>query len=639
LFAERIVLRGARAMVMMVKEMVLLRLLALSLAVPSVAAAAPEVLHSGGLSVRLDPARGTYGVDVDGQPWILGGGDSIALLAPKLLRQVAPPSAVERGSDVWGSYEKVEMYWGDSSGAEAEVVIATSVRAYSQRELVVFAQRWPHGFDDAAARSPNSVIAPFPSFTTQAPADAATLNFLQWGGCQLANSFGGRWTNASSCEALAGGFNGRFGCQHGIPTVLYSRTGRGAVLSPARNWLTAVNGAVNDTVGFGVSAAVRTLPADFLHETVLVGGGTVNESMHHLGDALLLKSGKPRSDPYDDFVLGHLGYWTGELTVRAPPLTTSRRASSCIDQSLSVVATPRPSTTSADNGAFFDSSNNHSGFANHEEAILAMKKRWTEQKIPFRYVQMDDWQWHGASGQQIDMGGIVHWPPDSTALPDGLSDWLGMPTSQYSPMYAATNVYITDSERYNYSWAIDSAAPLGGSAVPTDVNFYRDMFRNGSRAQMKMFEQDFLCTYASSTNLTNADVSNSPPGGGGDGTGMKWLRAMDVAAVEANISLQLCMMCPVHVLASTELTAVTNGRGTSDNDHSSQADLYPLGHSGLLMGALGLWTSRDNVFTSPHEPNCAKGNCTSPDYRLQNVAAILGGGPCECTDTIDPVYI
>ena len=57
------------------------------------------------------------------------------------------------------------------------------------------------------------------------------------------------------------------------------------------------------------------------------------------------------------------------------------------------------------------------------------------------------------------------------------------------------------------------------------------------------------------------------------------------------------------------------------------------------MGALGLWTSRDNVFTSPHEPNCAKGNCTSPDYRLQNVAAILGGGPCECTNTIDPVYI
>lgn len=80
---------------------------------------------------------------------------------------------------------------------------------------------------------------------------------------------------------------------------------------------------------------------------------------------------------------------------------------------------------------------------------------------------------------------------------------------------------------------------------------------------------------------------------------------------------------------------MTNGRGTSDNDHSSQADLYPLGHSGLLMGAVGMTSSRDNVFTTAHEPNCAKGNCTSPDYRLENVAALLAGGPFGPSDGID----
>ena len=46
-------------------------------------------------------------------------------------------------------------------------------------------------------------------------------------------------------------------------------------------------------------------------------------------------------------------------------------------------------------------------------------------------------------------------------------------------------------------------------------------------------------------------------------------------------------------------------------------------------------SSRDNVFTSAREPNCAKGNCTSPDYRLENVAALLAGGPYGPSDGID----
>ena len=99
---------------------------------------------------------------------------------------------------------------------------------------------------------------------------------------------------------------------------------------------------------------------------------------------------------------------------------------------------------------------------------------------------------------------------------------------------------------------------------------------------------------------------------------------------EANITLQLCMMQPTHALASTELSAVTNGRGTSDYSHGGAADLYALGTSGLLLGAVGLWSSRDNVFTTAIEPGCVgtstKSNCTSPDFRLQNVAAVLSGG-------------
>jgi len=54
----------------------------------------------------------------------------------------------------------------------------------------------------------------------------------------------------------------------------------------------------------------------------------------------------------------------------------------------------------------------------------------------------------------------------------------------------------------------------------------------------------------------------------------------------------------------------------------------------MIFRAFGMWSSRDNVFSSPFEPNCPKGNCTSPDFRLQNVAAVLAGGPYGPSDGI-----
>ena len=50
-----------------------------------------------------------------------------------------------------------------------------------------------------------------------------------------------------------GGFEGKFGCQSGIPTVLYARAGRALVFSPARNWMTAVHAQGNASVGVGIA--------------------------------------------------------------------------------------------------------------------------------------------------------------------------------------------------------------------------------------------------------------------------------------------------------------------------------------------------------------------------------------------------
>ena len=49
-------------------------------------------------------------------------------------------------------------------------------------------------------------------------------------------------------------------------------------------------------------------------------------------------------------------------------------------------------------------------------------------------------------------------------------------------------------------------------ALPVDQDFYRDIFANGSKAGIKMFEQDFFCSIHYRTNLTNRDVT----------TGQRW---------------------------------------------------------------------------------------------------------------------
>ena len=81
-----------------------------------------------------------------------------------------------------------------------------------------------------------------------------------------------------------------------------------------------------------------------------------------------------------------------------------------------------------------------------------------------------------------------------------------------------------------------------GHALPTSRQFYDDLFRNGTRAGMRMFEQDFMCAINTDTNLTNSDLN----------VGNSWLAAMDAAAGDANITLQFCMMNGVHALVSVE---------------------------------------------------------------------------------------
>jgi hypothetical protein len=60
----------------------------------------------------------------------------------------------------------------------------------------------------------------------------------------------------------------------------------------------------------GIKATVESIPAGFLHETIVHVGRGIDRSLLGWGDRLLLRGEKKRIDPYSDFVLSHLGFWT-----------------------------------------------------------------------------------------------------------------------------------------------------------------------------------------------------------------------------------------------------------------------------------------------------------------------------------------
>ena len=337
------------------------------------------VLASGAISVRYsttDPSA--WSVDVAGSRWLrsLGGAITVARgdgTAATLLASAASPGRQTAGSDVLGDYIKVETEWhlppADTAPLPGVVplpgvpLLVTSIRAYSSAAAphgrVIFAQHWPQGWNQTGpAGSASELIAAYPAFSTDPtdPTDATpvppgpdpglvvppppppnpTLNFLSFGGCQLANTFGGRWTGAASvpdgeklgiplvyvpsrrltsltpaavlpmpmpmpmtfapapdctakCDNKAlspplGTFSfsltliGGGGRSFLLTSRLYGKGGPAVALSAATNWMTAVNQAGNHSVGLGIKRSVKTLPPGFTHETILVAGSGITDA-------------------------------------------------------------------------------------------------------------------------------------------------------------------------------------------------------------------------------------------------------------------------------------------------------------------------------------------------------------------------
>ena len=345
---------------------------------------------SAGLDVSTDGSSGAFEVRVDGEVWLSGGGDGIEISTDGMKDghwNAAVPLAQwnkSTGADSLGNFTAVGMQWGDASSAAP--TLTTSIRLYQARELIVFTQAWPRGWQrrDAAPppppppqphtvpEMPAVAIAAFPAFNISQPVKPQ-LSWLGWAGCQIAFPGSGSWGSSGETAPHYDGVTG------GVPLVLHDSAARTVVLSPLEHFFVAGQGYVaNGSLECGIRGSVDSLPPGFSHSTVLVAGEGINATLSKWGDVLLAMSGKSRTDPYEDFTLGHLGYWT-------------------------------------DGGSYYY--HNKGQYTSEQAALLATKADYKERDIPVRYYQWDDWWTTDSAG---DIPGIRNWQPDPALAPFNL---------------------------------------------------------------------------------------------------------------------------------------------------------------------------------------------------------------------------
>ena len=88
---------------------------------------------------------------------------------------------------------------------------------------------------------------------------------------------------------------------------------RSLVLSPASNFLVAVQTyapSLDFQYAVGLQGPLESIPAGFLHDSILFAGNGVRSTISVWGDYLQARYHKKRTTLDGDLAISHLGYWT-----------------------------------------------------------------------------------------------------------------------------------------------------------------------------------------------------------------------------------------------------------------------------------------------------------------------------------------
>jgi hypothetical protein len=333
--------------------------------------------------------------------------------------------------------------------------------------------------------------------------------------------------------------------QYGTPWLLFDDKANATLISPESHFIiAAMRGDGDHLIESGMNDKLTGVPAGFTQQTLMAIAPGIRHTFDTWGTALIALGGKTRPGNESDMTLKYYGYWT-------------------------------------DNGAAyyyrFDPS---LGYAGTLEAVI---KRYREERIPVRYLQLDSW-WYDKSypgmspddhtGNWKSFGGIMQFRADASLFPQGLEAFektVGLP-------FVVHSRWISRQSPYHQNYKISGIAPVGAKWWNDTADYLQS---NG----VITYEQDWQSriTAQSPDFLSTID------------TGDDFYNNMANSCQAHRLTMQYCMALPSDFLEGSRYGNLTSIR-TSD-DRFSRPRWRNFLYTSQLAYAIGSWPWTDVFFS------------------------------------------
>lgn len=464
------------------------------------------------VQVSVDKQTGTYTISSRDPDWTFKGSVGRSLNDLK----------TTQGMDRIGAYKEITFQWNGDNFYQG------SIRYYQQVPVVMFSLTVPNGAQHIDAAFPE--FTSFPRFMH--PFSYADKVF------------------APHQFKLA---------QTSTPWLFFNDSDKAFIISPASDFMVSqMRGNGTDSIGSGLEAALRNLPENFSHQTILVVDNGIGNSWNLWGNTLMKLYGKMRPSDDADAVLKYYGYWT-------------------------------------DNGAYYYY--NYDTSLGYAPTLLALRKQYKQEGIPLGYMQLDSW-WYDKSIYDPDgrpdaghknkelpdgpwnrYGGMMDYSADKFLFPDGLAYFhrqIGLPLVVHSR-------WIDPRSPYHGKYKISGYAAV-------DPAFWKHIADYLKSSGVICYEQDWLNYIYNKSPEMKTDLA----------TGNAFTNGMAHAMKDAGIDLQYCMPLPCFYLQGLQYSNLTTIRASDDRFEPGKWNNFI--YNSQFVHSIGAWPWCD-VFMSPETGN------------------------------------
>lgn len=343
------------------------------------------------------------------------------------------------------------------------------------------------------------------------------------------------------------------------PWLYFDDKDNAAIISPASHCMVAsMIGDGRTEVASGFNPNLRDLPAGFEQQTLMALGNGINRTWDSWGHALTALESVTRPSEDADACLKYLGYWT-------------------------------------DNGAaYYYNYDVDKGYAGTLEALV---KRYREEQIPIRYMQLDSWWYYKSTtdadgrvgsakkverlpeGEWNRYGGLLEYKAHPAVFPEGLEAFqksIGLPLITH-------NRWIDRESPYHQSYKITGVAAV-------DPKWWDDIAAYLKSSGIVTYEQDWL----------DRIFTYSPAFSSNAATGEAFLDNMSRGCEEKGITLQYCMPYPCYFMQGSRYPNLTTIRTSGDRFNPDRWNDFL--YTSRLASSLGIWPWTD-VYMSTEERN------------------------------------